>query len=242
MTKERIMVSATFCKQHARLTAAFGLLLLLVVPVLAQGSQFICRDETDHLNCARIEAAARPLLDRGAAVAIYMVNRGDSSGADFLARLHNDRLANDDLVDPDLVAIYVSLDPHYAELRGGDHWNAALLPNDNITTIRKTKLVPSLAAGAFTAGYIDTLQAIEGAIASPPQPVSAMSPPVAGDGGNVIAIPQSATPAPPRVAADDGNAIAIPLSLSILGVAALGAVGYAALRWRKAHRALAETR
>jgi hypothetical protein len=214
------MIFATFCKQLARLAAALGLLLLLVVPALAQGSHFICGDETDHLDCARIEAAARPLLDRGAAVAVYMVGRGDSSGADFLARLRNDRLANADLVDPDLVAIYVSLDPRYAELRGGDRWNAALLPQDNITTIRTTKLVPSLAAGAFTAGYVDTLQAIEGAIASPPQPAISVSP----------------------AATDAGSADLTPLALSILGVAALGGGGYAALRWRKARRTLAEAR
>jgi hypothetical protein len=84
--------------------------------------------------------------------------------------LRDDKLASGDIVDTRLVAIYVSLDPRYAELRGGDRWNAALLPGDNITTIRTTKLAPALAAGKFTDGYIDTLTAIDTAIASPPQP------------------------------------------------------------------------
>jgi hypothetical protein len=125
------MIFTTIGKQVLQLATAFGLLLLLAFPALAQqGGQFRCDDEADRLDCARIEAAARPLLERGAAVAVYMAQRGDSSGGDFRARLRDDGLAAGDTVDAGLVAIYVSLDPRYAELRGGDRWNAALLPGD----------------------------------------------------------------------------------------------------------------
>jgi chromosome segregation ATPase len=215
------MIATTFYRQLARLALALGLLLLLAAPVLAQDGQFICQDMTDRLNCTRIQTAAQPLLGRGAAVAVYMVDRGDSSGDDFLARLQADRLATGDLIDADLIAIYVSIEPRYAELRGGDRWNAALLSNNNITTIRTTKLVPSLAAGEFTAAYVDTLQAIDAAIANPPQPATSVSPATA-----------------PNSAPIDYT----PLALSVLGVAALGGGGYAALRWRKARHALAEAR
>src|SRR5262249_1468588 len=133
------MFSRISLKQLLRLAAALGLLLLLAAPALAQSGQFLCRDEADRLDCARIAVAARPLVQRGAEVAVYMVQRGDSSGADFRARLRADGLATGDVVDGGLVAIYVSLDPRYAELRGGDRWNAALLPADNITTIRTTR-------------------------------------------------------------------------------------------------------
>jgi hypothetical protein len=215
------MTSTTFNKQLARVASAIGLLLLLAAPALAQAGRFICEDTTDRLDCARIRAAAQPLLGRGADVAVYMVDRGDSSGADFLERLRAARLATGDVVDADLVAIYVSTEPRYAELRGGDRWNAALLPNDNITTIRTNKLVPSLAAGKFTAAYVDALQAIETAIANPPQSTTSASP---------NAMPSS-TPVNYT-----------PLVLSVLGVAALGGGGYAALRWRQARHALAEAR
>jgi uncharacterized membrane protein YgcG len=214
------MIVTGLCKHLLHLASAFALLLLLAIPALAQQKQFVCSDETDRLDCTRIEAAAQPLLGRGAAVAIYMVQRGDSSGADFVARLRDDQLATGDTVDAGLVAIYVSLDPRYAELRGGDRWNAALLPGDNITSIRTTKLVPALAAGMFTDGFIDTLVAIDQAITSPPQP-GASSQPTAGAVGSTTATP---------------------LALSIFGVAALAGGGYAGLRWRKARLALAEAR
>ena len=64
------MSSILLFRLLARLAAVCVLLLLLVAPVLAQ-SQFRCHDDADRLDCARIEAAAKPLLDRGAAVAVY---------------------------------------------------------------------------------------------------------------------------------------------------------------------------
>jgi hypothetical protein len=134
--------------------------------------------------------------------------------------LRADHLATGDTVNAGLVGIYVSLDPRYAELRGGDQWNAALLPNDNITTIRTTKLVPALAAGQFTDAYIATLKAIDQAIASSPQPAAPVRP------ATVVNIGGDTTP----------------LALSVFGIAVLAGGGYAALRWRRARRTLAEAR
>ncbi|MEO7911351.1 MAG: hypothetical protein ABIV47_17030 [Roseiflexaceae bacterium] len=216
------MISTSLFRLLPRLVVVCTLLLLLAAPARAQG-RFRCDDNADRLDCARIEAAAKPLLDRGAAVAVYMVRRGDSSGADFRARLRNDGLMAGEIVNASLVAIYVSIDPRYAELRGGDSWNAALLPGDNISTIRTSKLVPALAAGTFTDGYIDTLAAIEASIASPPQPSA-----------NPPALPQVATGA----AGGDST----PLAVGALVIVALAGGGYATLRWRKARQTLAEAR
>lgn len=210
----------TLPKHLLRFLGVVGMLLLLAAPTQAQNSQFTCTDATDRLDCSRIQAAAKPLIDRGAEVAVYMVSRGDSSGADFIDRLRADDFASGDTIDGELIAVYVSLDPRYAEIRGGDRWNAALLPNDNITTIRTTKLVPALAAGKFTDGFVDTLAAIDTSIASPPQSGTSAQPPALGGGGTDTR----------------------PLAWSVFGVAALAGGGYAAFRGRKAWKAWSEAR
>lgn len=89
--------------------------------------------------------------------------------------------------------------------------------------IRTSRLVPALAAGKFTDGYIDTLAAIEASIGRPPQP-----------GSNPPALPQAAIGA--------AGADSTPLAIAALGIVALAGGGYAALRWRKARQTLAEAR
>lgn len=151
----------------ARLLAV-ALLLLLVVPALAQGN-LIVEDETGNLDRRQIEAAADPLLDRGATVAVYMVQQGDD--ADFRQRLQRDGLVRGDgLARTEMIAIYVSLNPRYSNIRFGEDWNAALAVNDNFDNIRLTQLNPALASSNFTQGYVDALRAIDQAIASPPRP------------------------------------------------------------------------
>ena len=213
-------------KHFARLAAAFAL-LLCTLPALAQERPFICQDTTDHLDCAAIADAAQPLLRREASVAVYMVAQGDASGADFLDHLAADKLASNGSVDNRLVAVYVSLAPRYAELRGGDQWNAALLPNDTITAIRTTKLAPALAAGKYTPAYVDTLAAIEAAIAG-----SASAP----------SSTRSEQPAVTRQADPTGNSPIASLAWAGLGIVALTGGGYGAFRWRKARQAVAEAR
>ena len=143
------------------------LLLLFTRPLFAQNGQFLFRDTTGQLDQTRIQQAANALTNRGATVAVYMV--GSNGGADdFQQRLEEDGLASGQNLNANLIAIYVSLSPRYSELAGGDQWNAALSTNNNIETIRTTKLNPALAAGTFTDGFVNSLDAFNDAITNPP--------------------------------------------------------------------------
>ena len=112
--REIAMATTSLVRLLARLAAVCALLLLLAAPAMAQ-SQFRCHDDADRLHCgARIQAAAKPLLDRGAVVAVLKTWRDAAmSGADFRARLRDDRLMTGEAVEGGLVAIDVkhSLDP-----------------------------------------------------------------------------------------------------------------------------------
>lgn len=155
-------------RQLIRLAAALSLMLLLAVPVLAQG-QLIVRDPGGRLDRNAVERAARPLLDRGAAVAVYVVDNGGPD--DFTERLVDDGLVRSDgLMRTNAIAIYVALNQRYSEIGYGDDWNAALEVNDNAEYIRATALNPGLSAGDFTRGVTTALGAIEESIKNPPQP------------------------------------------------------------------------
>jgi hypothetical protein len=136
--------------------------------VLAQGG-LIYHDDANKLDRARLESAARPLLDRGARVAIYTV-QNNGGADDFQRRLEQDGLASGGSINANLIAIYVSFNPRYSQIRGGDNWNAALKTNNNIDAIRNNELNVGLAAGDFTSGFTNALGAIDQAIASPPRP------------------------------------------------------------------------
>jgi uncharacterized membrane protein YgcG len=155
-----------------RLIAPLAVLLVLATPALAQSGELIYHDEAGKLDRARVEQAAQPLIARGARVAIYTVDSStDSDGEnDFLQRLEEDGLASGGSVDPNLVAIYVSFNPRYAEIRGGDHWNEGLKTNNNIDTIRREALNPGLAADDTTGGFVEALRAINSAIENPLNP------------------------------------------------------------------------
>lgn len=142
--------------------------LWLLAPVLAQG-RLVLFDPGGRLDEAAVQAAAGPLIRRGAQVAVYVVDRGGE--ADFQRRLIADGLGRSDgAVRANLIAIYVAVDDRYSAIVFGDEWNAALAVNDNYETIRSTQLNPGLAAGDFTRGVTSALTAIEAAIVNPPQP------------------------------------------------------------------------
>lgn len=108
--------------------------LWLLAPVLAQG-RLVLFDPGGRLNEAAVQAAAGPLIRRGAQVAVYVVDRGGE--ADFQRRLIADGLSRSDgAVRANLIAIYVAVDDRYSEIFFGDEWNAALAVNDNYETIR----------------------------------------------------------------------------------------------------------
>lgn len=144
-----------------------ALLLLLTVPALAQGN-LIIEDATGNLNRGDIESAAEPLLDRGATVAIYLVQAGGET--DFLQNLEADGLVRDGQAQTRMIAIYVALDERYSSIRFGDAWNEALAINENYENIREAELNPQLAEGDFTQAYVNALQSIDAYIENPPQP------------------------------------------------------------------------
>lgn len=151
-----------------RLAAAVALLLLLVVPALAQG-QVLIRDPGGRLDRGAVERAARPLLNRGADVAVYIVDRGGPD--DFTERLVDDGLARaDGAFRSGTIAIYVAVDDRYSEIRYGDRWSDALSVNNNAELIRQGDLNPGLSDGDFTRGVTTALGAIEAAIVNPPVP------------------------------------------------------------------------
>lgn len=155
------------CARLKQILALCALLALLVLPstqALAQSDGFVCRNSSSNkLDCDQIERAAQPLIARGAQVAVYLTDRGDESGQDFLQKLAADELgfADQNRVQPELIGIYVSMQPRYAELRVGDSWTAALDPGDSLTRIRTEQLTPALRSAEYTRGYVDSLQAIE---------------------------------------------------------------------------------
>ncbi len=144
------------------------MLLLVSAPAFAQGQLFFF-DETDNLDRGSIERAAQPLLDRGAQVAVYMVNQGGETDLDN--RLRADGLINaDGLVRDTMIVVYVDLGNRQSAIKFGDRWNEALAINDNFQYIIETKLNPELTAGDFTQGFVNALDAIEESVVNPPQP------------------------------------------------------------------------
>ncbi len=149
--------------------AAAVLALLVAGPVLAQQQRLYVTDETGNLDRGALEDAAEPLIDRGAVVAIYMVNQGGDT--DFEQRLRADNLlSSDGRLRQGLIAIYVSTNPRRANMRFEDSWNEALAVNNNYQAILQSDLAPGLSAGNFTAGFVDALEAVDSAIENPPVP------------------------------------------------------------------------
>jgi uncharacterized membrane protein YgcG len=144
------------------------LLLLLATPALAQSSALIYHDAAGQLNRAQVTSAAQKLIARGAQVAIYTVN-SNGGADDFQRQLEADGLAQGGSIKPNVIAIYVSYNPRYSEIRAGDKWNAALKTNNNIDAIRNNELNAGLRDNDATTGVVNTLTAIDQAIANPPQ-------------------------------------------------------------------------
>ncbi|OAN48344.1 chromosome partitioning protein ParA [Chloroflexus islandicus] len=188
--------------------------LLLLTPVLAQG-RLVLFDPGGRLNESAVQAAAGPLIRRGAQVAVYVVDNGGET--DFERRLIADGLGrNDGSVRSNLIAIYVAVNDRYSAIIFGDEWNAALAVNNNFETIRLTQLNPGLSAGDFTRGVTSALTAIEESIVNPPRP----------DGG--VTINTDLTPV-------------VIGGLGLAGAAAAGAGAYQ-LRRRRQTRQAAEKR
>ncbi len=193
-----------------RLAAVGWLLLLLALPALveAQGRTLIT-DPGGRLNEQEIRDAARPLLNRGATVAVYFVDRGGED--DLLARLRADGLARSDgALLSTAIIIYVAFAPeNYSNITFGDRWSDALAVNDNYEIIRQGQLNPGLSDGDYTRGAVTALEAIEQAIINPPSP-----------GGEV-------------------NVDLIPVVMAVLGLVVVGTIVFVVSRGQQAARARA---
>src|SRR5688500_18782072 len=157
-----------FVADRRRLGIAFALLLLVVLLGACGTDQgrLVVVDATGAFDRSRIAVAAQPLLARGVALAVIAVDRGDDRGDDFTRQLDALGLRAGDAIAPEAIALYVSFDPHYSELRAGSRWSPSL-PNDLLRTIRLDALNPALRTGDATGGIAAALAALEQQLAAP---------------------------------------------------------------------------
>ena len=145
------------------LLAPIALLLLTgcTTRAASPGRLFVS-DETELLRQLEVAKAAAPLVQRGARVVVLIVERGDNSGDDLTRRLTaiNQGHSSHDRIPPDAIAIYVSYEPRYAELRAGKNWSDALT-NDVLTDIRTRTLNSALRKDNVTNGVAETLRRFE---------------------------------------------------------------------------------
>ncbi|MFV9504473.1 MAG: hypothetical protein AB4911_07890 [Oscillochloridaceae bacterium umkhey_bin13] len=155
-------------RKLAGLLAALALVLLVATPVLAQG-RVIFTDPGRRLDESAVRAAARPLVNKGATVAVYIVDNGGRD--DFIERMIDDGIARaDGALLSNVVAIYVAVNDRYSDITFGDQWSDALAVNDNFNVIRQGQLNPGLSDGDYTRAYTTALGAINNAIENPPVP------------------------------------------------------------------------
>ena len=141
-----------------RLIVLLCLIGLPLALVAAQsGSVRITKTADALLDESQVRSAATALTGRNIRLGIYMVNQGNQS--DFLRRLQADRLGNGREADSDVVAIYVSVDNRYSEIRWGQNFDNQLEPVGR--DIRSTRLNPRLRDGRYTSAFVDTINAVD---------------------------------------------------------------------------------
>ena len=152
--------------RHLHLFLLLALIALLLLTgcttrAASPGRLFVS-DETELLRQLEVAKAAAPLVQRGARVVVLIVERGDNSGDDLTRRLTaiNQGHSSHDRIPPDAIAIYVSYEPRYAELRAGKNWSNALT-NDVLTDIRTRTLNSALRKDNVTNGVAETLRRFE---------------------------------------------------------------------------------
>jgi len=156
--------------RHLHLFLLLALIALLLLTgcttrAASPGRLFVT-DETERLRQLEVAKAAAPLVQRGARVVVLIVERGDNSGDDLTRRLtaiNPQGYSSHDRIPPDAIAIYVSYEPRYAELRAGKNWSSALT-NDALTDIRTRALNPALRSDDVTDGVAETLRRFESAL------------------------------------------------------------------------------
>jgi hypothetical protein len=156
--------------RHLHLFLLLALIALLLLTgcttrAASPGRLFVS-DETERLRKLEVAKAAGPLVQRGAEVVVIIVERGDNSGDDLtrrLATISPQGHSSHHRIVPDAIAIYVSYEPRYSELRAGKNWSDALT-NDVLTDIRTKTLNPALRKDNVTNGVVETLRHFESAL------------------------------------------------------------------------------
>lgn len=156
-------------------------LLSLTLPAHAQDDGFYVESERDF-KLEEVMPAAQPLIDRGAQVAIFLVQDGGFD--DVNARLEAKGWMQGDLIRDNLIAIYVSFDPNYSEIIYGNLFAARL--DGRVESIRTEFLNPNLRERQYELAVSRTLEAIE-TILSAPLPTQA--PLSTGTGGTSFTFP-----------------------------------------------------
>lgn len=157
--------------RKAHLMLQTSAILIALVLLAACGTparhELLLVDPTGRLNADAVKVAADPLIARGARVAIFIVEQGDATGADFAARLAAADLLDGDQIVADGIAIYVSSTPQFSALRVGSRFSERL-SNAQLDVIRAELLNPNLRADEFSAGVVVAVNAIEAELAAPP--------------------------------------------------------------------------
>jgi hypothetical protein len=140
-------------------------LALLALAVLAAAcgrapGGLVVVDEAAALDRARVAAAAQPLNELGVTVAVFSVASGDTSGDDFTRRLDAAGLLQAGKIAPSALALYVSFEPRYSELRAGGDWSDAL-PDATLRDVRLNLLNPALRDGDATGGMVAALAELD---------------------------------------------------------------------------------
>ena len=139
-----------------------AVLIILALPhgVSGQANGLIIVDEGARLDQAAIEAAAAPLLARGARIALFAVDRGRAPAFD--AMLAENALLRDGLVRDDLIAIFVAFEDRYSEIRYGAQWQPAL--DGTVEAIQRDSLNARLADDDADGAFAGSLVALDAAV------------------------------------------------------------------------------
>lgn len=130
---------------------SFWLAFLLVTPA---PEQFILVDETGQMDSAVIQAAAEPLMARGARVAVFVVP-GEVS-FDVLLAEHG--LMEGRQLLPEVIAIKIDASDNTTEIRYGATWRRIV--GRHAASVYEDRLAAGVMTGAYNAGVVNAFNEI----------------------------------------------------------------------------------
>lgn len=119
-------------------------------------------DDTERLDQDRIRRVATPLLEYGADLIVIMTDNG---AHDALPQLQQLGMVQSGSIRPRGVAIYISMNPRYSELRVGEPWSDSI-SSARLRDMRLNILNPTLQANDPTAGVEAILTALAAQVAA----------------------------------------------------------------------------